>query len=489
MPGVPLASAGRRPRCARSVLRVLLPRPPSRHQSSPRSARRAFAMTPRAAACSRSSSPTSCSCRRRLSLATALLIGAVSLFRRRPRFARARGDRRARRGQRAFGSCSIRCSTSPARRFGGRDRGSADGGDLPRQFTRCSRSWAIPGAFAGVLWGILGGALPGISPSIAMALLLPLTYGMDPVTAIVLLASVYVGAEYGGSIPAILIRTPGTNSASATVIDGYEMARQGRAGEALGISLIAGFVGGLFGLVVLVVADQAARDGGAGVHAAGLFRARHARPLRRRGPVRRLVADQGPAGGRDRPDARHRRPRSDVGRAALHVRRARSPGRHQAAAGDDRPLRRHRNAGADRRAAVGEGRRGRRARSSCPNWRDDEAAVQADGHRLGDRDLRRRDARRRRHHRGVHGLHRSEALVEGAGGIRQGLARRRGRARSAPTTSVTATALVPLLEPRHSRLQLRRRAARRIPGARPAARTDAVRERRRKSSTDSTAAC
>ena len=117
-------------------------------------------------------------------------------------------------------------------------------------------TWAIPGAFLGVLWGILGGALPGISPSIAMALLLPLTYSMEPVTAIVLLASVYVGAEYGGSIPAILIRTPGTNSASATVIDGYEMARQGRAGEALGISLIAGLVGGLFGLLVLVVATK-----------------------------------------------------------------------------------------------------------------------------------------------------------------------------------------------------------------------------------------
>lgn len=117
-------------------------------------------------------------------------------------------------------------------------------------------SWAIPGAFAGVLWGIFGGALPGISPSIAMALLLPLTYGMEPITAIVLLASVYVGAEYGGSIPAILIRTPGTNSAAATVIDGYEMARQGKAGEALGISLIAGLIGGLFGLVVLVVATK-----------------------------------------------------------------------------------------------------------------------------------------------------------------------------------------------------------------------------------------
>jgi putative tricarboxylic transport membrane protein len=117
-------------------------------------------------------------------------------------------------------------------------------------------SWAIPGALIGVLWGILGGALPGISPSIAMALLLPLTYGMEPITAIVLLASVYVGAEYGGSIPAILIRTPGTNSAAATTIDGFEMARQGRGGEALGISLIAGLVGGLFGLAVLVLATK-----------------------------------------------------------------------------------------------------------------------------------------------------------------------------------------------------------------------------------------
>lgn len=111
-------------------------------------------------------------------------------------------------------------------------------------------------AVAGCLWGILGGALPGISPSIAMALLLPFTYGMEPIPAIVLLASVYVGAEYGGSIPAILIRTPGTNASAATTLDGYEMARQGKAGEALGISLISGLVGGLFGLVVLVLATE-----------------------------------------------------------------------------------------------------------------------------------------------------------------------------------------------------------------------------------------
>jgi len=111
---------------------------------------------------------------------------------------------------------------------------------------------AIAAAVGGVLWGILGGALPGISPSIAMALLLPFTFGMDPIPAIVLLASTYVGAEYGGSIPAILIRTPGTNSAAATAIDGYEMHRQGRGGEALGISLVTGTIGGLIGLLFLV---------------------------------------------------------------------------------------------------------------------------------------------------------------------------------------------------------------------------------------------
>lgn len=111
-------------------------------------------------------------------------------------------------------------------------------------------------AFAGVAWGIVGGALPGISPSITMALLLPFTYGMHSSSAVVLLASTYFGAEYGGSIPAILIRTPGTNSAAATVIDGYAMKQQGRAGEALGISLYSGVIGGIFGLLMLVLLTE-----------------------------------------------------------------------------------------------------------------------------------------------------------------------------------------------------------------------------------------
>ncbi|MGE3403343.1 MAG: tripartite tricarboxylate transporter permease [Vicinamibacterales bacterium] len=114
----------------------------------------------------------------------------------------------------------------------------------------------LPAAVGGVTWGILGGALPGISPSITMALLLPFTYAFDSTTALVLLAATYVGAEYGGSIPAILIRTPGTNAAAATVLDGYAMKQQGRAGEALGISLYSGFVGGLIGLIVLVLLTE-----------------------------------------------------------------------------------------------------------------------------------------------------------------------------------------------------------------------------------------
>lgn len=128
--------------------------------------------------------------------------------------------------------------------------------DFAGIWTLSTTTWLIPAALIGLVWGILGGALPGISASITMALLLPFTYTMDPMTAIVLLASVYIGAEYGGSIPAILIRTPGTNSAAATVIDGYEMKRKGKAGEALGISLWSGFLGSMFGLLMLVTMTE-----------------------------------------------------------------------------------------------------------------------------------------------------------------------------------------------------------------------------------------
>lgn len=128
--------------------------------------------------------------------------------------------------------------------------------DLTRAFTLLVSTPLIPAAIAGLIWGIIGGALPGISASITMALILPFTYTLDPTSAVVILAATYIGAEYGGSIPAILIRTPGTNSAAATVIDGYELNRQGRAGEALGLSLWSGVVGSLFGLLMLVLLTE-----------------------------------------------------------------------------------------------------------------------------------------------------------------------------------------------------------------------------------------
>lgn len=104
----------------------------------------------------------------------------------------------------------------------------------------------------GVAWGILGGALPGISGSIAMALLLPFTFGMDPAVALMMLAGVYVGAMYGGSITAILISTPGTPGSAITVVDGYALHQRGESGKALGVSLVTGTVGGIAGVFILV---------------------------------------------------------------------------------------------------------------------------------------------------------------------------------------------------------------------------------------------
>jgi putative tricarboxylic transport membrane protein len=111
-------------------------------------------------------------------------------------------------------------------------------------------------ATVGVLWGMLGGSLPGISTAIAMSLVLPFTFGMDPAAALVMLGAVYIGSEYGSSIPAILIRTPASGSSAATVVDGYAMHKQGRGGEALGLSLVGGTVGGLIGLLMLTFLAQ-----------------------------------------------------------------------------------------------------------------------------------------------------------------------------------------------------------------------------------------
>jgi len=105
---------------------------------------------------------------------------------------------------------------------------------------------------AGVAWGIVGGAIPGISGAVAMALALPFTFALDAPTALVMLAGVWAGANYGGSIPAILMRMPGTPASAPCLLDGYVLAQQGRAAKALGVSLICGTIGGLISILVLI---------------------------------------------------------------------------------------------------------------------------------------------------------------------------------------------------------------------------------------------
>src|SRR5262245_60551422 len=108
--------------------------------------------------------------------------------------------------------------------------------------------------FAGTLIGIIVGALPGISGSTTTALLLPFTITMGPVPAIAFLGAIYCAANFGGSITAILVNSPGDPSASATAFDGYPMALKGEAGRALGMSAVASAIGGIFSVVMLIVA-------------------------------------------------------------------------------------------------------------------------------------------------------------------------------------------------------------------------------------------
>ena len=110
---------------------------------------------------------------------------------------------------------------------------------------------------AGTVGGLLVGALPGLSSTMATALLLPFTIYLQPAEAIALLAALYCAGTFGGSITAILINAPGAPPAAATAFDGYPMAKNGEAGRALGMAAVSSAIGGIFSLVVLVIAAPA----------------------------------------------------------------------------------------------------------------------------------------------------------------------------------------------------------------------------------------
>lgn len=105
----------------------------------------------------------------------------------------------------------------------------------------------------GTISGVIIGGMPGLTATMAVALLIPVTFTLDPLIGLVLMGGVYCGAMYGGSIPAILLRTPGTPAAVATALEGYPMTQQGRAGLALKISVIASCVGGIFSTIILLI--------------------------------------------------------------------------------------------------------------------------------------------------------------------------------------------------------------------------------------------
>jgi putative tricarboxylic transport membrane protein len=107
--------------------------------------------------------------------------------------------------------------------------------------------------FAGVVIGTMVGVLPGLGPVAAMSLLLPATFHTTPVASIIMLAGIYYGAQYGGSTTSILVNIPGEASSIMTCLDGYQMARQGRAGPALGISAFGSFIAGTFAIIGLML--------------------------------------------------------------------------------------------------------------------------------------------------------------------------------------------------------------------------------------------
>ena len=106
-------------------------------------------------------------------------------------------------------------------------------------------------ALMGALIGTLIGVLPGIGPIATIAMLLPLTFHLEPVSGLIMLAGIFYGAQYGGSTTAILVNLPGETSSVVTCIDGHQMARQGRAGAALAVAALGSFFAGCFSTLII----------------------------------------------------------------------------------------------------------------------------------------------------------------------------------------------------------------------------------------------
>ncbi|MBA8880851.1 tripartite tricarboxylate transporter permease [Phyllobacterium myrsinacearum] len=125
--------------------------------------------------------------------------------------------------------------------------------NLALGFATAASPWNLFFCFIGVILGTLIGVLPGIGATATIAMLLPITFQLEPVSSLIMLAGIYYGAQYGGSTTAILINMPGESSSAVTAIDGYQMARKGRAGAALAIAAIGSFFAGTVSTFLVAV--------------------------------------------------------------------------------------------------------------------------------------------------------------------------------------------------------------------------------------------
>ena len=193
-------------------------------------------------------------------------------------------------------------------------------------------------ALIGVVLGTLIGVLPGIGPVATIAMLLPTTYALQPVSALIMLAGIYYGAQYGGSTTAILINMPGESSSVVTCLDGHQMARKGQAGAALTIAALGSFFAGtvatiLVASVAIPLSELALKFGPAEYFSLMVL-----------GLIGAVVLAHGSLleGDRDdhpRPAARHRRHRRQLGRRALRLRHSGAHRRHRRRDGRDGAVR------------------------------------------------------------------------------------------------------------------------------------------------------
>ena len=280
----------------------------------------------------------------------------------------------------------------------------------------------------GLVLGIFVGVLPGLGGPNGVAILLPITFTMDPTTAIVMLSCIYWGALFGGAITSILFNIPGEAWSVATTFDGYPMAQQGKAAEALTAAFTSSFIGSLVAVLLITflaprIASFALRFGPPEFFAVYLLTFCSFVGLGRE--AKHKTRDLA----RDRPPARRDRHGHGLRQASNDVRLRLPAARRQLPRRGHRPLRHQRDPADD----------GGAARAARPRRRDQAVGraqgVEGDAALLGDaaalvrhRLLARHHARRR-DRRVVHGLQPGEALFEGSFVVRQGTHRRRVRAR------------------------------------------------------------